>query len=67
MEKKVLNSKINNDIKSAEKFFNRTGEDIKDIYILENPDIEKINENGIKNIFLYIPEANDDIYAIFLN
>lgn len=67
MEKKVLNINIVKDINSAEKFFERTGEDIKDIYEMENPEIGKVNENGIQNIFLFIPGADNDVYATFLN
>lgn len=67
MEKKVLNSSIRKDVNSAEKFFSRTGEDIKDIYEMENPEINKINENGVQNVFLYIPESDNDVYAMFLN
>lgn len=67
MEKKVLNINIKKDVDNAEKFFNRTGEDIKNIYEIENPEIDKVNENGVKNIFLFIPGADNDVYATFLN
>lgn len=67
MEKKVLNINIKKDVDNAEKFFNRTGEDIKDIYEIENPEINKINENGVQNIFLFIPGADNDVYEMFLN
>jgi hypothetical protein len=66
MDKDVIN-KLKIDIENAEKFFDRTGEDIKDAYLCENEDIEKTNEYGIKNVFIYIPEANNDVYALSLN
>lgn len=68
MEKKVTAVNVLvNDIKKAEKFFDRTGEDIKLIYEIENPEINEINKNGIQNIILYIPEAVNDVYEMFLN
>jgi hypothetical protein len=68
MEKKVTTVNVLvNDIKKAEKFFDRTGEDIKLIYEIENPEINEINKNGVQNIILYIPEAKNDVYEMFLN
>lgn len=67
MEKKIVNSILIEDVKKAEKFFDRTGEDIKEIYVISNPEIDNVNENGIKNTFLYIPGADNDVYATFLN
>ena len=66
MEKKVLN-KLRVDIENAEKFFDRTGNDINEAYKWENPDIDKVNENGVKNIILYIPGAENDVYVLSLN
>ncbi len=68
MDKKVTAVNVLvNDIKKAEKFFDRTGEDIKLIYEIENPEINEINKNGVQNIILYIPEAVNDVYEMFLN
>lgn len=66
MGKDVLN-KIRTDIENAERFFDRTGEDISEAYKFENPDIDKVNKNGVQNVFLYIPDAYNDVYAMFLN
>jgi|GEM_PF-4606005 len=66
MEKQVI-SKLKVDIKNAEKFFNRTGEAIKEAYQCVDSNIDKVNENGAQNIFLYIPEADDDMYVIYSN
>jgi hypothetical protein len=66
MNTKLIN-KLKLDIENAEKFFNRTGEDIKEAYICENPEVEKVDESGLKNIFLYIPESYNDIYVLSLN
>lgn len=55
------------DVENAEKFFNRSGKDVKDIYTDIDPDIEKVNENGVQNIFLYIPGRLCDFHEVFLN
>ena len=56
------------DIKNAEKFFNMTGEDIKEAYKCVYENAEDINSvSGTKNIFLYIPGAQDDMYVSYLN
>jgi hypothetical protein len=70
MEKKVAN-KLKVDIENAEKFFDRTGESLEDAFKCIDEDeykrLDKAKEDGIKNVFLYIPNAYNDIYALFLN
>ncbi len=67
MEQKVINA-LKEDIENAEKFFNATGEGIAEAYLCIDNDINKINpDNGTQNIFLYIPEALEDMYTLHLN
>lgn len=68
MEKKKIEIEEIRDIKNAERFFDRTGEGAKEAYKCIDNDIDKINrESGMQNMFLYIPESDNDIYPIFLN
>lgn len=57
------------DIKNAERFFERTGEELRECY--EYYCEEKIGQidivSGTKEIFLYIPDAENDIYTLYLN
>lgn len=66
-QKTVINKSIR-DIQNASRFFERTGEGIKEAYKCVDRDIDKINPNsGTQNIFLYVPEADDDMYVLHLN
>ena len=57
------------DIKNAERFFERTGEELRECY--EYYCEEKIGQvdtiSGTQEIFLYIPESENDIYTLYLN
>lgn len=69
MEKKVkvVNTKMC-DIKNAERFFERTGKEAQQTYkyfIDEN--IDKMNSNGVQNVFLYIPFSDNDMYTMYFN
>ena len=66
MEKKVMNA-LMMDAKNAERFFERTGKDVLGAYKTMDEDIDKVNENGMLNIFLYIPESESDIYTVSLS
>lgn len=57
------------DVKNAEKFFERTGNDIRECYeYYVDEEIGKPNiSTGAQEIFLYIPEADNDMYTIYLN
>ena len=66
MEKKVID-RLKLDIENAERFFERTGEGAKEAYKCMEPNIDKVNSYGIQNIFLYIPESDNDIYTMFFN
>lgn len=56
------------DIENATKFFDRTGNSVKDAYKSLDENIDKIdNINGIQPVFLYIPGNSEDIYNVFLN
>jgi len=66
-KKKELDvKKLKTDIRNAELYFTKTGEDAKNAYkALE----EEITENDVvtQTIFLYIPGTIKDIYEIFKN
>ena len=57
------------DIKNSERFFERTGEELRECY--EYYCEEKIGQvdiiSGTQEIFLYIPDAENDIYTLYLN
>lgn len=68
MKSQKLTSALRLDIENAEKFFNRTGEGIKQAYKCIDIDIDKVDPvAGTQNAFLYIPEADDDMYVLHLN
>lgn len=68
MEKQKLINALRFDIENAEKFFNRTGEGILQAYKCVDSDIDKVDKvAGTQNIFLYIPEADNDMYVLHLN
>jgi hypothetical protein len=59
---------LKKDIDNATKFFDRTGEGIKEAYKCVDKDIDSVNpDTGTQNIFLYIPNSDDDIYKLYLN
>lgn len=66
MEQKVIDA-LKLDIENATKFFNRTGEGIHEAYKCVDENIDKISESGIQNIFLFIPESDNDMYSLHLN
>ncbi len=66
MEQKVIDL-LKLDIENAQKFFDRTGNGIKEAYKCVDDNIDKVNSSGIQNIFLYIPESNDDMYTLCLS
>ena len=57
------------DAKNAERFFDRTGEELRECY--EYYVDEKIGIPDVitsaQEIFLYIPESDNDMYTIYLN
>ncbi|HEY4755757.1 MAG TPA: hypothetical protein VIH28_06870 [Ignavibacteriaceae bacterium] len=68
MENKKIEIELVRDIKNAERFFDRTGEGTKEAYKCIDNDIDEINKDtGMQNVFLYIPESDNDLYPIFLN
>jgi hypothetical protein len=66
--KQDLISALRLDIENAEKFFNRTGEGIKEAYKCIDKNIDTVDPvSGTQNVFLYIPESDDDMYVLHLN
>ena len=56
------------DIKNAERFFERTGTGAQEAYKCIDENIDKINTSTCtQNVFLYIPNSENDIYTFYLN
>lgn len=67
LNQKELRDTLKLDIENAEKFFDRTGNSVKNAYKELDEDIDKTDDSGIQKIFLYIPGTNKDMYNVFLN
>ena len=67
MDNKEVIDSLKLDIENAKKFFDRTGNDIKEAYKCIDEDVDKVGPNGETNIFLYIPESGNDIYPVYLS
>ncbi len=66
-KQKTINA-LKKDIDNAVKFFDRTGEGIKEAYKCIDSGIDELNpDSGTQNIFLYIPNSDDDLYTLYLN
>ncbi|HWY33553.1 MAG TPA: hypothetical protein VNX68_02835 [Nitrosopumilaceae archaeon] len=66
MEKDVIIA-LKVDIENAEKFFDRTGNDIKEAYKCIDENVDKVGPDGKVSIFLYIPESGCDMYDVYLS
>ena len=71
MEKQTIDT-LKLDIEIAETFFEKTGQAMLDTYKCIDEDIDKVNEYGAQNIFLFIPapvsdEPQNDMYTMFMN
>ena len=66
--KKVKNndSNILVDIRNAEKYFNRSGNDAKDAYKLLEDEITE-DDSITQTVYLYFPGTVRDVYEVFLN
>lgn len=66
---KKVNSNYSNilvDIRNAEKYFSRSGNDAKDAYKLLEDEITE-NDTITQTVYLYFPGTVKDVYEIFLN
>lgn len=66
--KKVKNndSNIIKDIRNAEKYFSRSGNDAKEAYKLLEDEITE-NDTITQTVYLYFPGTVRDTYEVFLN
>jgi len=65
--KQIVTTALRLDIENAERFFDGTGKGLKEAYQEFDKDVDKPNEYGVQKVFLFIPEAQDDMYTINLN
>lgn len=65
--KQIVTTALKLDIENAERFFDGTGKGLQEAYQEFDKDIDKPNEYGFQKVFLFIPEAPDDMYTINLN